>query len=62
MSLAFSDMTADSQHRSDEELKYFLSNGHWPDNDDVPATEQAEECETESEPSTRTAGGLRLQQ
>ena len=52
MSLAFSDITADLQARSDEELKYFLSNGHWPESDDVPPTEQiAEGCETESKPT-----------
>ena len=52
MSLAFSDVTADLQARSDEELKYFLSTGHWPESDDVLASEHSSEgCETESEPS-----------
>jgi hypothetical protein len=39
MSLAFADLSADLHGRSDEELKFFLSTGCWPESREMTATE-----------------------
>ena len=36
-SIAISDIAADLQRRSDEDLQFFLQHNRWPDENDVPA-------------------------
>jgi hypothetical protein len=39
MSLAFANVSADLNGRSDDELQFFLSNGYWPKSQELPAME-----------------------